>query len=404
MNGNRVSIVLGIFAFSLGTAGFSSAAVQECVVGTNSLHIGERVTTSGGIASDSLDMEAGSVANGGANINNVNGAQVRISGGTINGAVSIAGAAPSIANGELVNGGKIVGTVTTGAGVQAVLPTHTVPAGTAAVTVNSNSAPRTIVSGNYGVVTISGSSAMFIAGTYNLASLAINAGAISFNTSGGPIAINVQGIIAVNGGTLSAGNAANVAIYSDSSASNAITVNSGIAAFPGTLTAPNGNVTIGGRVTVNGCVRGKNVDFEPDSLGKSCEALSIPTDGSLVSSQFNYASSAMVNLQVSGQVVWGGCDPVNCPNGASCNFTRFGDAQFHSDNCFTGSNPTFTTFNFPIQLFIGGGPLPSTPFAPSHVYSFSVPGNGGPFVFNYSDIPGDFGDNSGSFAVTICSQ
>ena len=77
--------------------------------GTNSLRIAERVTTSGGIATDSLDMESAATANGGANINNVNGGTVRIAGATINGTVDIAGAAPSVANGELINGGKIGG-------------------------------------------------------------------------------------------------------------------------------------------------------------------------------------------------------------------------------------------------------------------------------------------------------
>jgi hypothetical protein len=382
----------------------SAFAAQECVVGTTSLRIAERATTSGGIACDSLVMEPGAVANGGANINNVNGAQVRISGATINGPVGIAGAAPSTANGELLDGGKIVGTVTTGAGTQATLATHAVPAGTTPITVNSGGPARTILPGNYGAVLINGSMVMFAAGTYNLLSLAINAGATTFNTSGGPIAINVQGAISVNGGTFSAVNPASVTLYSDSSASNAVTVGSGVSSFPGTITAPKGNVTIGSRVIVNGCVGGKNVDFEPDSRIKSCETLAVPTDGSFVSSQFSYASSATVNLQVSGEIVWGGCDPVNCPDGASCNFTRFGDAQFHSDNCFTGPNPTFTTFNFPIQLFLDGGPLPVTPFSANHVYSFTLPGVDGPFVFNYNDIPGDYGDNSGSLVVTICSQ
>jgi hypothetical protein len=389
---------------ALGNAG----GAQACVVGTTSLRLSSRVTVAGGIAANGFTVDSGSVVNGGANINNVGGAVVRISGATINGTVSIAGAAPSAANGELINGAVINGPVITGAGLQAVLPTLTVTPGTTAVTENANDAPRTLAPGNFAAVTVNGSSLTFTAGTYNLASLTVNGGSVTFNTTAGAVNVNVLGTIAVNGGTLSAGAPAAVTLYSNSNASNAIMVNAGITTVPATFTAPNGNVFVGSRVTVNGCVGGKNVDIEPDSHvnARSTETLTVPTDGTVVSSARTYAAGTTVSVLISGEVVWGGCDPVNCPNGGSCNFTRLGDAQFHSDNCFTPPDPTFhaPAFDFPIQLFMNGAALPTTPFSASHVYSFVVAGTGGHLTFNYNDIPGTFVDNSGTFTVTIVGQ
>jgi hypothetical protein len=389
---------------ALGNAG----GAQACVVGTTSLRLSSRVTVAGGVAANSFTVDSGSIVNGGANINNVGGALVRIAGATINGTVSIAGAAPSAANGELINGAVINGPVITGAGLQAVLPTKTVTPGATSITENANDPPRTIVPGNYAAINVNGSSVTFTAGTYNLASLTINAGAVTFNTSGGAINVNVLGTIAVNGGTLGAGSPAALTFYSNSSASNAITIAAGITTLPGTFTAPNGNVTIGSRVAVSGCLGGKNVDVEPDSRvnARSLETLTVPTNGTTVSSALSYAAGTTVSVQISGLVVWGGCDPVNCPNGGSCGFIRLGDAQFHSDNCFTPPDPTFhsPTFDFPIQLFMNGAALPTTPFSTSHVYSFVVPGNGSHLTFAYNDIPGTFVDNSGTFTVTIAGQ
>jgi len=389
---------------ALGNAG----GAQACVVGTSTLRLSSRVTVAGGVAANGFTVDSGSVVNGGANINNVGGAVVRISGATINGTVSIAGAAPSAANGELINGAVINGPVITGAGQQAVLPTMTVTPGTTSITENANDAPRTIAPGSYAAITVNGSSVTFTAGTYSLASLTINSGSVTFTTSGGAINVNVAGTIAVNGGTLTAATPAALTFYSNSSATNAINVAAGITTLPGTFTAPNGNVTIGSRIAVNGCVGGKNVDIEPDSRvnARSSETLTVPTDGTTVSSARTYPAGTTVSVLISGLVVWGGCDPVNCPNGGSCGFIRLGDAQFHSDNCFTPPDPTFhsPTFDFPIQLFMNGAALPVTPFSASHVYSFVVAGTGGHITFAYNDIPGTFVDNSGTFSVTIAGQ
>src|SRR4051812_33157991 len=81
---------IGVSERALGTAG----GAQACVIGTTSLRLASRVTTSGGIATNSLAMEPGAVVNGDATINNVGSASVLIAGATINGNVRLAGAAP----------------------------------------------------------------------------------------------------------------------------------------------------------------------------------------------------------------------------------------------------------------------------------------------------------------------
>jgi hypothetical protein len=131
------------------------------------------------------------------------------------------------------------------------------------------------------------------------------------------------------------------------------------------------------------------------------ETLTVPTDGSAVSSLETYAATTTVTIEVSGVVKWGGCDATSCPDGASCGYDRQGDALFHSDNCFTGASPTATSFSFPVQLYLDGAALPAAAFAASHVYTFAVAGNGGPFAFAYHDVPGSFADNSGSFTVKL---
>jgi len=240
---------------------------QACLIGTHSIRIAQRVTTLGGLATDALSMESGSVANGNANINNTTTSQVRISGATINGNLQIAGAAPSAANGELVNGGKITGTVTTGTATQSTLASHAVAAGTVPVQINSNSPPTSkILPGNYGAVSINGSKLTFASGSFNLASLVLNSGAqLVFDTSTGPVDINVQGTISFNGGTASVLGSGLVTLYSNSSASNAVVVNAGVGSLPASITAPNGGVSVGSRNNIVGCVGGKDVAVEPDS-------------------------------------------------------------------------------------------------------------------------------------------
>jgi len=254
-----------------GSGGSGGGGAQACLVGTHSIRLASRVTALGGLATNALSLDSGTVANGDANINNTSTSQVRISGATINGNLQIAGAAPSAANGELVNGGKITGTVTPGSAQQSTLTSHAVTAGTVPVQINSNSpATSKIVPGNYGAVNINGSKLTFASGSFNLASLAVSSGAqIVFDTSAGPVDINVQGTINFNGGAASVLGSGLVTLYSNSSASNAVSVSAGVGSLPASITAPNGGVAIGSRNTVLGCVGGKDVTVEPDSkIGK----------------------------------------------------------------------------------------------------------------------------------------
>ncbi|HET7538465.1 MAG TPA: hypothetical protein VFK05_01290 [Polyangiaceae bacterium] len=239
---------------------------QACLVGTRSIRIGARVTTVGSLATDALSMESGAVATGDANINNTTTSQVRISGATLDGNLQIAGAAPSAANGELINGGKITGTVTPGSATQSTLATHAVTAGTAAVTVNPGNPARTLSPGNFAAVQVNGSKLTFASGSYNLASLTLNSGAqLAFDTSTGPVDISVSGPIALNGGTVSVVGTGAVTLYSNSASTNAVVINAGVGTVPASITAPNGGVVVGSRNTVVGCVGGKDVAFDPDS-------------------------------------------------------------------------------------------------------------------------------------------
>ena len=248
------------------SAEYAVTSDQPCLVGTRSIRIAQRVTTSGSLATNALSLESGTVANGDANINNSSTSQVRISGATLNGNVQIAGAAPSVANGELVNGGKITGTVTTGTATQSTLASHAVTPGTTPVTVNSGAPAATLAAGNYAAVQANGSKLTFASGTFNLASLTVNSGAqIVFDTSTGPVSINVQGTINFNGGTVSVVGTGLVTLYSNSTASNAVAINAGVGTVPATITAPNGGVVVGSRNTIVGCVGGKDLAFDPDS-------------------------------------------------------------------------------------------------------------------------------------------
>jgi len=254
-------------SFSENTSSTSSAVTgQADLVGTRSIRIGQRVTTVGSLATNALSLESGAVANGDANINNTSTSQVRISGATLNGNVQIAGAAPSVANGELVNGGKITGTVTTGSATQSTLASHAVTPGTTSVQVNSGAPAVTKAAGDYAAVQVNGSKLTLTGGTFNLASLTLNSGAqLVFDTSTGPVDVNVQGTISLNGGTVAVVGAGAVSLYSNSSASNAVVINAGVGSVPVSITAPNGGVVIGSRNTLVGRVGGKDVAFDPDS-------------------------------------------------------------------------------------------------------------------------------------------
>ncbi len=155
---------------------------QARLIGTHSIRLAQRVTTVGGLATNALSLESGALVSGDANINNTTTSQVRISGATINGNVQIAGAAPSTANGELVNGGKITGTVSPGSGTQSTLVSHAVAAGTTPVQLNSGGPTLTKAPGNYGAVQVNGSKLTFASGAFNLSSLVVNSGGRSCST------------------------------------------------------------------------------------------------------------------------------------------------------------------------------------------------------------------------------
>ncbi len=129
------------------------------------------------------------------------------------------------------------------------------------------------------------------------------------------------------------------------------------------------------------------------------ETLQVSTDGSEVRSSRSYSPRERVRIQVSGVVQWGGCDPVNCPGGAACNYIRYGDAHYLTHDCWASNVRRW--FGFDISLFIDGANGDWGTYDPAHVYTIVRNGTGGPFRLRYNDCSYCYGDNRESFTVKI---
>lgn len=132
------------------------------------------------------------------------------------------------------------------------------------------------------------------------------------------------------------------------------------------------------------------------------ETMNVPTNGAVVQSQGVYAALSSFRVVVSGMVVWGACDQVTCPNAGACGYTRIGDANYLSDDCFGSTYMMFGATK--IALLLNGSIVPWGPFSATHVYSAVVPGNDGHFSFRYNDCGSCYADNSGSLVVSIFAQ
>jgi hypothetical protein len=128
------------------------------------------------------------------------------------------------------------------------------------------------------------------------------------------------------------------------------------------------------------------------------ETLVIPANGTVVHSR-SYSSSSRYRLEVSGTYDWGGCDAFNCPGGGACNYRRYGDAEWLTDNCWNSVNPAFHGWD--ISVLVDGGPTDWGPYNRNHVYSILRSGNNGPFSFHILDCPPCYVDNSGYLTVNI---
>jgi hypothetical protein len=129
------------------------------------------------------------------------------------------------------------------------------------------------------------------------------------------------------------------------------------------------------------------------------EILSIPSDGTVITSQRSYSSSLDYRVEVSGTYVWGGCDPVNCPDGNLCNYIRYGDAEWLTDDCWDSHYNLFQGWD--ISVFINDTDVNWGAYTENHKYSTVRRGNNGPFTFRIEDCPPCYVDNSGSLTVRI---
>lgn len=135
----------------------------------------------------------------------------------------------------------------------------------------------------------------------------------------------------------------------------------------------------------------------PPRFLSSQETLTVPADGSSVQSQ-SLESGATYTATISGTYVWGGCDPVNCPNGGP-DYIREGDAAFLTDDHFASFADSFWS-SF-IYFEINGNKFTSEGFNPRHVYTTKMTGNGSPATFVIRDCSYCYPDNSGSLKVKL---
>ncbi len=129
------------------------------------------------------------------------------------------------------------------------------------------------------------------------------------------------------------------------------------------------------------------------------DSLLVPSDGSAVMTAAASEAGATYRLEASGVFRWGGCDATACPGGAACNYDRFGDAYYRSDDCW---GTTTTGFSY-ISLYIDGEQVNWGEYSADHVYSIDVAGTGAPLAFSVLDCDSCYLDNSGQLSGTSTS-
>lgn len=129
------------------------------------------------------------------------------------------------------------------------------------------------------------------------------------------------------------------------------------------------------------------------------ETLTIPSDGSTVRTAGTYSSNSAYRIEVSGTYRWGICDSFYCPGGSACNYQRWGDAEYLTDDCWNSDYEDF--FGVDISVVVDGEHVDWGPFSSDHVYSMEVNGRNAPFSFQIADCSSCYGDNAGTLTVTI---
>jgi hypothetical protein len=175
--------------------------------------------------------------------------------------------------------------------------------------------------------------------------------------------------------------------------------------FDTTLQAPNGFVPETSPLAYN-CTCGDPalhrqgfVGSCPDLDNVPVETLTIPSDGSTVTTTGYYTSNATYRIEVSGTYRWGICDSLNCPESAECSYQRWGDAEYLTDDCWSSHFADFHGVD--ISVVVDEEHVDWGPFSPDHVYSIEKNGRNAPFSFQIADCTSCYGDNAGTLTVTI---
>lgn len=225
---------------------------MACLIGSDSLTLNDGAVAHLDAATKSLELGVGAVLDGNASVAGDATLRDRSS---ITGTLTISGSVlPQ-------NSFKVGAQVNVSSLTLPAIPTQTFMSGSGTLEV-PNDSTRTLSPGSFGDATIRARSATtFTAGTYNFASLNIEPGTvIHFDTSAGPININVAASVNLQGpidfGTAT-GN--RVALYSNGCN---VTI-SGAIQFPGTITAPHAQIITRNNAAIQGCVWGRQVELGP---------------------------------------------------------------------------------------------------------------------------------------------
>jgi len=157
----------------------------------------------------------------------------------------------------------------------------------------------------------------------------------------------------------------------------------------------NGSADAGGLPPADAAPRAP--DAGDDAASGPIDSLIVPSDGTAVATAAATESGATYRLEASGVFQWGGCDATACPGGASCNYDRFGDAYYRSDDCWASTTAGFSY----ISLYIDGEQVDWGVYNPDHVYSIEVAGTGAPLAFSVLDCENCYLDNRGELTVDL---
>lgn len=140
------------------------------------------------------------------------------------------------------------------------------------------------------------------------------------------------------------------------------------------------------------------LNLQVQSSSSLLETLTIPANGSLVSTSTALIAGTQYTVRLSGTWVWGGCDPVSCPEGGP-DYLRWGDAGYLTDNHWVGFASSL--FSSRIYLEINGSRANVGSYSSDHVYRLQIIGNGSPVTFRIRDCSNCYVDNAGSLRAEL---